>query len=87
MTKMTDDEKQKKINELYGEIGAYTNLLEQGDYRARKIIDELGAFIKKQFPNAQLPVYESYMAREKEAQTFRDKINECQEKIKELEQE
>ena len=78
---MTPEEKQKAIERLEGEIGNFTNLLEQGDYRARKLIHELGEIIKTQFPNVQTPVYDSYLSREQEAQTFRDEINRLQAEI------
>ena len=81
---MTPEEKQKEIERLEGEIGNFTNLLEQGDYRARKLIHELGGIIKAQFPNVQTPVFDSYFAKEEEAQTFRDEINRLQAEIERL---
>lgn len=81
---MTPEEKQKEIERLEGEIGAFTNLLQQGDYRARKLIHELGGIIKTQFPNVSTPVYDSYLAKEEQAQTFRNEINRLQDEIERI---
>lgn len=80
---MTPEEKQKEIDRLYGEIGEYTNLLVQGDYRARKMIDEVAAIVKVKL-GMPMPIYDKYLADEEKAETFRAKIRECEEKIKEL---
>lgn len=76
---------EEQIKEKQAEINGLQNLLAQGDYKARKLIAELGAIIREQFPEAEMPVYEGYLASETQAQTFRNRINELQEEIKELE--
>ena len=76
--------KEQLIEEKEAEINGLQNLLAQGDYKARKLIAELGAIIREQFPEAEMPVYEGYLAAETQAQTFRDRINELQEEIDEL---
>lgn len=78
---MTKDE---LIEQKQTEINGLMNLLKQGDYKARKLIAELGAIIREQFPNAEMPVYESYLEAETKAQQFRDRINELEEEIEEL---
>lgn len=81
---MTEEEKQKKIEELQGEICAFTNLLEQGDYKARKLIAELGSIIRAKFPDADMPMHDKYLAAENEAQHFRNEINRLEKEIEEL---
>jgi len=81
---MTDEQKQQLIDEKQAEINGLQNLLAQGDYKARKLIAELGGIIKTQFPNVETPVYDGYLAAETKAQQFRDRINELQAEIAEL---
>lgn len=79
-----NEETMKLIEEKEGEIRALTNLLEQGDYKARKLLAEVCVIVKAQFPNAQMPVYDRYLAEEQKAQSFRDEINKLQAEIEEL---
>ena len=76
--------KEEQIEEKQAEINGLMNLLAQGDYKARKLIAELCAIIREQFPNAEMPVYEKYLEAETKAQQFRDRINELEEEIEEL---
>ena len=76
--------KEEQIEQKQSEINGLRNLLEQGDYKARKLIAELGAIIREQFPNAEMPVYEGYLEAETKAQQFRDRINELEAEIAEL---
>lgn len=80
---MTDEEKEQKIAELRGEIAAYTNLLEQGDYRARKMLAEVCAIVKEKL-GVDMPVYEHYLAAENDAQRFRNEINRLEKEIEDL---
>ena len=81
---MTDEQKQQLINEKQEEINGLQNLLAQGDYKARKEIDEIYSIIKTQFPEVATPVHDKYQADEAKAQQFRDRINELQALIDEL---
>lgn len=81
---MTPEEKQQLIDEKQAEINGLQNLLAQGDYKARKEIDEIYTIIKAQFPEAATPVHDKYAADEVKAQQFRDRINELEAEIEEL---
>ena len=81
---MTDEQKQKLIEEKQMEINGLQNLLAQGDYKARKEIDEIYSIIKTQFPAIATPVYDKYIADEIKAQQFRDRINQLQAEIDDL---
>lgn len=77
--------KEKLIEEKRGQILEFKNLLEQGDYKARKLILEICRVVKKNFPDEDMPVFEKYEAVELEAEEFRAKINVLEDEIKELE--
>lgn len=81
---MTPEEKQQLIDEKQMEINGLQNLLAQGDYKARKEIDEIYSIVKTQFPNAATPVHDKYAAAEAKAQEFRDRINELEDEIEAL---
>lgn len=80
---MTDEEKQKEIERLQGEIFAFQNLLQQKDYVARKMLAEVCAIVKEKL-GAEMPIYEHYLAQEQKAQFFRDEINRLEKEIEEL---
>lgn len=83
---MTPEEKEQLIEEKQMEINGLQNLLAQGDYKARKEIDEIYTIIKAQFPSIATPVHDKYAQAEAQAQQFRDRINELEEEIEELKQ-
>lgn len=72
------------IRQKEAEIGGLKNLLEQGDYKVRKIVLELGSFLHDKFRDANFPVFEGYLQQEKEAQGYRDQINILEAEIEEL---
>lgn len=82
---MSNEEKQALIEEKQAEINGLQDLLKQGDYKARKEISEIYSIIKAQFPSVATPVYDKYAQVEAQAQQFRNRINELEEEIKELE--
>ena len=88
---LTPEEKEARIAELRGEISANKNILEQGDFHARKMIVQVCAFLKTQFPNADLSIYDKYLVDtelgEQKAQRLRDEINAAEQEIKTLENE
>ena len=71
---MTTNETEKRIEEKESEIRGLKNLLEQGDFKARKLIAELCGIVREQFPKAEMPVYEKYLEDETKAQQV---INLC----------
>lgn len=81
---MTTNETEKRIEEKESEIRGLKNLLEQGDFKARKLIAELCGIVREQFPKAEMPVYEKYLEDETKAQQFRDRINLLEKEIEEL---
>lgn len=81
---MTPEEKQQLIDAYQMEMNGLQDLLRQGDYKARKEIDEIFTIIKTQFPDIATPVHDKYAADEAKAQQFRDRINELQALIDEL---
>ena len=85
---MTPEEKEERIAELNGVISANKNILEQGDFHARKIIVQVCAFLKTQFPEANLSIYDKYLIDaefgEQKAQRLRDEINAAEEEIERL---
>ena len=83
---MTPEEKEQLIEEKQMEINGLQNLLAQGDYKARKEIDEIYTIIKAQFPSIATPVHDKYAQVEAQAQQFRNRINELEEEIEELKQ-
>ena len=83
---MIDEEKQEKIAKLEGEICAFQNLLQQGDYKARKLIAEVCAIVKERL-GVDMPIYEKYLDAETKAQFFRDEINRLEKEIDDLKQE
>ena len=88
---LTPEEKEARIAELRGVISANKNILEQGDFHARKMIVQVCAFLKTQFPNADLSIYDKYLVDtelgEQKAQRLRNEINAAEEEIKTLENE
>lgn len=86
---MTPEEKQQRIAELNGLISGNKNILEQGDFHARKMIVQVCEFLKTEFPNADLSIYDKYLSDpdfgEAKAQRLRNEINAAEEEIKELE--
>jgi len=72
------------IRQKEAEIGGLKNLLEQGDYKVRKIVLELGSFLHDKFRDANFPVFEGYLQQEREAQGYRDQINILEAEIEEL---
>lgn len=72
------------IRQKEAEIGGFKNLLEQGDYKVRKIVLELGSFLHDKFRDANFPVFEGYLQQEREAQGYRDQINILEAEIEEL---
>lgn len=85
---MTPEEKEERIAELNGVISANKNILEQGDFHARKMIVQVCAFLKSQFPEADLSIYDKYLIDaelgEQKAQRLRDEINAAEEEIERL---
>lgn len=75
------DEQQQLLEEYQMELNGLENLLAQGDYKARKEIDEIYSIVKSQFPDIATPVHDKYAAAEQQAQQFRDRINELQDLI------
>ena len=80
---MTTD-KEQLIEEKRTEIRGLKNLLEQGDYKARKLLFEVCSIVKENL-DVEMPVFDHYEQAEEQAQQFRDRINELEEEIKELE--
>lgn len=62
--------------EINAEIRALNNLLEQNDYQALKLAEEVAKLFKAQFPNVDMPVYEKYLDSVTKRQEFRQKIDE-----------
>jgi len=84
---MSDELENETVDELENEriemqkqsqIIAYTNLLTQNDYTARKVAFEVAEKLIELFPNISLPVYEKYKETEAQAKVFRQKIDELQ---------
>lgn len=78
-----ENNNQELIEKLEGEIRAYKNLLDQGDYKARKLLFEACSILFTQVTN-DMPVFEYYRAAEEQAQTYRDEINRLEKEIEEL---
>ena len=66
---LTDEEKCKAITDAQ-------DWLKANDYTATKMIYELAAKFKEQFPNVSLPICESYASRAEEADRQRQIIND-----------
>ena len=85
---LTPEEKEARIAELRGKISGNKDLLQQGDFHARKMIVQVCAFLKTQFPEADLSIYDKYLIDaelgEQKAQTLRDEINAAEEEIERL---
>ena len=77
-------DKEQLIEEKRAEIRGLKNLLEQGDYKARKLLFEVCSIVKENL-DVEMPVFDNYEQAEEQAQQFRDRINELEEEIKELE--
>lgn len=83
--------KREQIEEQIANLNAIRNgnldLLQQGDYHARKLVAELCGIIKAQFPEVAMPVYDKYCEMERKAQEFRNQNNELEKQIEELEKQ
>lgn len=63
-------------DEINAEIRGLSNLLEQNDYQALKLAEEVSKLFKAQFPNVDMPVYEKYLDSVTKREEFRQKIDE-----------
>ncbi|MBR3654851.1 MAG: hypothetical protein IKN62_05420 [Elusimicrobia bacterium] len=81
---MTPEETMQLIEQKQGLVNGKTNELEQGDYVARKEIDELYGIIKTKFPDVLTPIYDKYLANEQLAQTLRSEIHQLKDEIEQL---
>ena len=63
-------------DEINAEIRGLNNLLEQNDYQALKLAEELAKLFKEQFPNVEMPIYDKYLDSVTKREEFRQKIDE-----------
>lgn len=83
---MTREQIEEQITEKRAILNGNLNLLEQGDWIARKAYKELAEIIHRQFPDEDMPIYNKYLAHETEAQRLRDENNVLEKEIAKLEQ-
>ena len=74
-----------KRSELEATINGNKDILRQYDWISRKVLFELCAKFKEVHPDIDLPSYEKYKGVEKQANSLRQEINDCEEKLPDAE--